>query len=167
MKDLKEIKYKTDIYDEEGNPIYITEAEFREHGIITEEPPAVEPIKVKWEPIKPTVGSVIAGILWFFAILFFTCLIWVPCGVFFALGVAIVPTEPAEGIVICIITGIVIIANFGFAIYTAIVRTHCEKGEPSLSSYKSRNSDGIEGTYVTHSYTRPNGQTVIHISKED
>lgn len=35
MKDLKEIKYKTDKYDEEGNPIYITEAEFREHGIIT------------------------------------------------------------------------------------------------------------------------------------
>lgn len=24
MKDLKEIKYKTDKYDEEGNPIYIT-----------------------------------------------------------------------------------------------------------------------------------------------
>lgn len=177
MKDPKDIKYETGRYDEEGNPIYITEAEFREHGIYTLQEDEdldengnvikVEPTKVEEEKIRPTLGSVLAGILWFFLIIFFTTLIWAPCGVFFVIGIMDCTTGSIiEGIVICIITGGAILAIFALAIHFAIVRvTGTKSDKPTLSSDK-KDPDDISGRYVTFGYTRPNGSKVTYVHKD-
>ena len=167
MKDPKDIKYETGRYDEEGNPIYITEAEFREHGIITEYPSSVEPIKVKPEEIKPTVSSVAHGLLWGFLIILCTCPIWGGCIALFILGIShFTLGRIAEGIVICIITGGVILAIFGFAIYFTIVLCKSKVSHEWTPS-TNKKSDGIEGTYETFGYTKPNGVRVTHIFKKD
>lgn len=174
MKDLKEIKYKTDKYDEEGNPIYITEAEFREHGIITTQEDEdldengnvikVEPKPVVEEKqrinIRFLIKSILVG-LFIFGISspFMFGMIQV-----LILGIALIPTDLGEAIGLIIISIVAIILVLGFAIFMGIGR-YRRLTTPDFI-YK-KESDGISGRYVTSSHKKGNGQTVIHISKDD
>ncbi len=174
MKDLKEIKYKTDKYDEEGNPIYITEAEFREHGIITTQEDEdldengnvikVEPKPVVEEKqrfnIRFLIKSILVGLFIFgisFPFLFGMIQVLI-------LGIALIPTDLGEAIGLIIISIVAIILDLGFAIFMGIGR-YRRLTTPDYV-YK-KESDGISGRYVTSSHKKGNGQTVIHISKED
>ncbi len=162
MKDLKEIKYKTDKYDEEGNPIYITEAEFREHGIITKEPPEYKPTPIPKDKIN--VGLLIRSILLGLLIFFISMPLVGGAVVILILGIVLIPSDLGEAIGLIIISSVGLLLILGFAVLMGIGR-YRRLTTPDFI-YK-KESDGISGRYVTSSHKKGNGQTVIHISKED
>lgn len=168
MKDLNEIKYKTNRFDEEGNPIYITEAEFREHGIYTISPE--EQVTPKEEEKKKlSIEAILNGILTGLKLLFFSLLPLAGCGVLFAIGIATASSNIGEAIGICIISGVIILTILSFIIYFTI--TLCKgsvKYGPDLSSSSSDSpyNDGISGEYITFGHTRNDGSTVTYIYKK-
>ena len=179
MKDPKEIKYETGEYDEEGNPIYITEAEFREHGIITtQENEDLDEngkvIKVESKPVvkrkkRLSLFRLFTAPLVGLFTLFLTLPFLGGLGVLFYVGIAHCQTGSViEGIVICIITGGVILAILGFAILMGYSQFKGRiRRSINVSHSDKKESDGIEGTYETFGYTRPNGTKVTHVFKKD
>ena len=166
MKDLNEIKYKTNRFDEEGHPIYITEAEFREHGIYTISPeeqvtPKEEEKKRKKLNIPLFIKSILTTLL--------TLLFEFPFGFaavqILMIGVASLPTDKVEGIgLIILMTGaflliLVIAILMGYSCYKKRIRRSCNV------THSNENSDGISGEYITFGHTRNDGSTVTYIYK--
>lgn len=179
MKDLKEIKYKTGEIDDEGNPVYITEAEYRENGIYTLQEDEdldendniikVEKSKVKEEtPQKESkLGLVISSIIVGLFILFLTFPIVFGLVQILMLGLALIPTDRGEAIGLIIISVGGLTLDLGFAVWMAI--TKYKKWmwlSINAPTQDKKDSDDISGTYTTRSYTRPDGTKVTHISKK-
>lgn len=167
MKDPKEIKYKTSQVDEEGNPIYITEAEFREHGIYTISPEEQVPQKeVKEEKKKFNVLLLIKSILVSLITLVFAFPLEFAGVQILMLGIAILPTDKVEGI------GLIILMIGGFLLILGVsilMGFSCYKKRIKRSSnviHSDKKDDGISGEYVTFGRKRNDGSTVTYIHKK-
>lgn len=181
MKNPNEIKYKTNRLDDEGNPIYITEEEFREHGIYTlqedetvdengnvvkvEKPEKQEEPKKRFS-IRGFIGAVLVSIItlcFMFPIIF---------GLIQLLMVGIltfsIPNQTGEAIGIVIITSGALLLILGFAILMGYskYKKRIRFGYFSSSTNKNKDHNDLSGRYVTTSYKRPNGQTVTYVRKD-
>lgn len=175
--DLKDIKYETGKYDEEGNPIYITEAEFRKHGIYTLQKDEdldendniikVEKPKGETPQREPKLGLVISSILVGLFTLFLTFPIVFGLVQILMLGLALIPTDKGEAIGLIIISVGGLTLDLGFAVWMAIAKynkwMYLSINAPTQDK---KESDDISGTYESFGYTRPNGSKVTHIHKK-